>query len=149
MPPVASAPADSPSSSCIGASYLAAVSVATKKREIHDQTSTILTVCVPYSKRVMGHFGQDPFRPEKTWTFQQKHPFRPNHIDVSAKKAGQNILNFTESGIISRGNHRINCPFSSHANITLQLHIVSLKLIGNSTDHDNSKIVQMLARRAF
>ena len=33
--------------------------------------------------KVTGHFGQDPIRPEKTWTF------RPRNIDVSAKEDGR------------------------------------------------------------
>ena len=36
---------------------------------------------------VTGHFGLDTFRPEKTWTFGQKHEcFGKTNIDVSTKK---------------------------------------------------------------
>ena len=39
---------------------------------------------------VTGHFGQDPFWAEKTWTVWPKAwTFRPKNIDVSAKKAGR------------------------------------------------------------
>ena len=37
-----------------------------------------------------GRFGQDPFRPEKTWTFRPKAwTIRPRMMNVSAKKDGR------------------------------------------------------------
>ena len=41
-------------------------------------------------KWVTGRFGQDPFRPEKTWTFRPKAwTIRPRMMNVSAKKDGR------------------------------------------------------------
>ncbi len=54
---------------------------------------------------VTGHFGQDPFRPEKTWTFRQKAwTIRPTNIDVSAKK-----MDVSAKYIFNSFNHRLNC----------------------------------------
>ena len=51
---------------------------------------------------VTGRFGQDPFRPEKTWTFRPKAwTIRPRMMNVSAKKmdvSAKYIFNsFTET----------------------------------------------------
>ena len=97
-------------------------------------------------------------RPEKTWMFRPKvSTFRQKKVDISSssssssdtvqqgsvslphyrtlKHFGQNKNSFTESSIISRGNKLV--PFSGNANITEQLHIMTLRLIDNSTNHDN------------
>ena len=55
---------------------------------------------VAYS--VTGHFGQDPFWPQKTWTFRPKAwTFL---LTKKYRRFGQNVFNmFTESDIIGRG----------------------------------------------
>ena len=68
----------------------------------HGRVIVYIMSMLSIKQRVTGRFGQDPFRPEKTWMFRPKAwTIWPKNMDVSAKY----IFNsFTESDIIiSRG----------------------------------------------